>query len=64
MDIDEKLILLYLFTALFALVFHLGTTNERMAKQGYLPHTLKGDSNVYWYKPHTEQYEQPLVLTF
>lgn len=54
---EEKLLILYALTAFFALIFHGVTTNERMARAGYLPHRLAGDMSIYWYRPHDEKKE-------
>lgn len=51
MDREEKLVLLYVVTMFFALCFHVATTEERMAKQGYIPHHVKGVTTTYWFKP-------------
>lgn len=50
MDREEKLLLMYVITAIFALLFYALDTNERMARAGYFPTRLTGDSSIYWYK--------------
>lgn len=64
MDREEKLLLMYVVTVFFALCFHVLTTNERMAKAGYLPHRLEGDTNVYWYVPGEKKLAKQQLLTF
>lgn len=64
MDREEKLLLMYAVTAFFALCFHVLTTNERMAKQGYLPHRLEGDPNIYWFVPAENKFAKQLIPAF
>lgn len=64
MDREEKLIVLYALTALLALCFHVVTTNERMAKAGYLPYRLEGDANIYWFMPEEKKVAKQLLPAF
>ena len=64
MDREEKLLIMYGLTAFFALLFHSCTTNERMAKAGYLPHRLEGDTAIYWFMPEEKKLAKQQLLTF
>lgn len=62
---EEKLIILFLVTALLASVYHVGTTNERMARDGYSPYSVYGNAEVFWKKSCVEApSEQPVIPAF